>query len=392
MNPIDVTKFLGLRNTVSQAQQPLGSLANASNVLIDDSGAIIRRQGCLKIADGAITSSYGTRDNSAMYLIDGGKLFKFTGDYFVLLFEGMGSGVCLWAEESSNLIFAHTEYKFIAIVNGDSVIELDVPVIEDSSIEVGTGKLPAMQVRFAAQYVSIETGLRGALCDPQTIALTDNSSVLFKMKPKDGYYLDIFGEFPDSGAWSYIASTDNFYVLTDYPNVSEPADDIYFDVANVPKDAVAITYHTGKICVVTLTNDSISLVQFSIPTMYHLFDTINEAFEIPDTITSVASSNGVLVLTGIRSIWTYADGALQRLTTYGTPVGKPMTQLPTGELLIWTNRGVCQFPEFKNLTENVFSVPAGFGCATNLFERNGSKYLAIATDDLGQAFNANFDI
>lgn len=391
MQPIELTKFLGLRNTVGEARQPLGALTHATNILIDDSGSITRRKGSVKIANGSITSSYGTRDNSAIYVVDGGSLYRFDGDTFIFICDGMGDGTVHWCEESSSLIFAQSEQRFIAIEN-DVVKNLNIPTVTDISVIHKTGNLPLMSFGIMAQYVSIETGLRGALSQYQIIDVAESSSLFIEVPPIDGYFVAIYGFLPNSGAWSLIGETANVFLLTDYPAVNEPADDVYLNVMSLPKDIVAMTYHLGRLCAVTLTNEQISLVQFSIPNFYHLFDIVSEAFEVPDVITSVASSNGVLILTGMRSIWAFADGSLQRLAPYGTPVGKPMTQLPTGELLIWTYRGVCQYPDFKNLTENDFSVPAGFGCATSLYEHDGSKYLVVATDDAGQAFNASFDV
>jgi hypothetical protein len=391
MQPIEITKFLGLRNTVSEARQPMGALTHATNILIDNSGAIIRRKGSIKVANGKISSSYGTLDNSAIYVVDDGSIYRFNGDEFVFICDGIGSGTVHWCEESSNLIFAQSALRFIAIEN-DTVTDLIVPPITDISVVVKIGSLPAMLMGIMAQYVNIETGLRGELSSYQTIDIANSSSLIIEVPPLTGYFVAIYGFMQDSGAWSLIGETENILHLNNYPATNELANDAYIDVSRIPKDVVAMTYHIGRICVVTLSSKTTSLVQFSTPNFYHLFDVISEAFEIPDTITAVASSNGALVLTGIHSIWAFADGSLKRLAPYGTPVGKPITQLPTGELLIWTYRGVCQYPEFKNLTENNFSVPAGFGCATSLYEHDGSKYLAIATDDAGMAFNQSFPV
>ncbi len=391
MQPIQIEKFLGLRNTVSEARQPLGALTHADNVLIDDSGAIARRKGSVRIATGEISSSYGTRDNSAIYIIDDGALYHFDGSTFTHLCDGMGYGTVHWCEESSNLVFAQSELRFVAIENGVAT-DLNIPIVTDVSVEHKAGNLPKMLIGIMAQYINIKTGLRGGMSQYQVIDVAESSSLVLEVSPKAGFSIAIYGFFEDSGAWSLISETVNVYHFIDYPNTHEPADDIYLSVQGVPKDVVAMTYHLGKICAVTLANESISLVQFSLPSFYHLFDDINESFEVPDVVTAVASSNGVLILTGMRSIWAFADGSLQRLAPYGTPVGKPIQQLPTGELLIWTYRGVCQYPEFRNLTENDFSVPAGFGCATSLYEHDGSKYLTIATDDAGAAFNQAFPI
>ena len=134
MQPIEIPKFLGLRNVVSEARQPLGALTQADNVLIDDSGAITRRKGCIKVANGAISSSYGTRDNSAIYLVDNGDLYRFDGEAFTLICADIGAGICHWTEESASLIFVQSAQRFIAIQNGVDVIDLDVPTVTDLSV------------------------------------------------------------------------------------------------------------------------------------------------------------------------------------------------------------------------------------------------------------------
>ena len=393
MQPIDIPKFLGLRNTVSEARQPLGALTHADNVLIDDSGAIIRREGYVQIASGNITGSYGTRDNSAIYVVDSGGLYRFDGESFTLICEGMGNSACYFAEESASLIFVRNEQRYIAIQNGTSFIDLAIPVLINATITHGAGALPQMSVGLTAQYVSNTTGLRGTMCPHQIVDVAENSSLLITVPPIAGFHASIYGFFPDSGAWSWLGDTDNFIVISSYPNTHQPADDVYFDVSSVPTDTVAMTYHAGKIAIATThTNEQTSSIQFSIPSFYHLFDLIDESFVIPDLVTGLASVHGQLLITGMHACWIYNAGSLQRLCAYGTPIGKPIQELPDGSVLFWTNRGVCKFPEFQNLTEQDFSVPAGFGCSTALIEVNGSKFLSIATDDIGTAYNAAFSV
>jgi hypothetical protein len=392
MQPIDIPKFLGLRNTVSEARQPLGALTHADNVLVDDSGAIIRRKGYTKIASGNITGSYGTRDNSAIYVVDNGGLYHFNGTDFTLLYEGMGSSACYWAEESASLIFMRNEQRFIAIQDGVRAVDLEVPVLADANITHGAGTLPQMSVGLTAQYVHTTTGLRGAMCPHQIVDVAENSSLLITVPPVSGFRVAIYGFFPDSGAWSWLGDTDNFHVISSYPNTHIAADGVYFDVSSVPDNAVAMTYHLGKIAIASTSTDQTSQIQFSVPGFYHLFDLIDEAFSIPDLITGLASVQGQLLITGLRSIWVYSEGGLQRLCAYGTPVGKPIQEMADGSVLIWTNRGMCKYPEFQNLTAQDFSVPAGFGCATSLMEVEGSKFLTITTDDNGVAFNQAFPV
>jgi hypothetical protein len=391
MQPIEIQKFLGLRNTVSEERQPLGALTHADNILIDNSGTIIRRKGNVKIASGQISSSYGTRDNSGIYIVDGGSLYLFDGEKFTFLCDGMGDGVVLWCEESASLVFAQSEQRFVAVSNGTEIIDLDIPVVDNSTIEIKVGALPKMKIGLAAQYVSKKTGLRGALSTPQIVDVDDNSSLLITVPPITDYYVNLYGFFENSGAWSLIGEFDNIIVISDYPQTNEPADDAYFDVAGIPSDVVAMTFHLGKIAVATITENKTSLITFSSPSLYHLFDTIN-VIEIPDLITSIASTKGHLLITCMRSIFAFDGDNLQRIANYGTPVGRPICLLPDDSALIWTNRGVCKYPEFQNITENVFSVPAGFGCNTSMMEVEGNKFLTIATDDLGSAYNASFNV
>jgi hypothetical protein len=234
--------------------------------------------------------------------------------------------------------------------------------------------------------------LRGALCPHQIIDVNHGSSLLITVPPVAGYYVCVYGFMPDSGAWSELAQTENFLVISDYHNTHIPADDLYFETTNIPKNIEAMTYHAGRLVVATLTENKTSLIQFGIPNFYHLFDAINESFELPDLITGMISVNGQLLITGMRSIHVFAEGGLQKIANFGTPVGKPIQLLSDGSVMLWTNRGVCKFPEFANLTENDFSVKSGFGCMTAIMEHGGSKYLIAATDDLGQAYNLSFEV
>jgi hypothetical protein len=380
-----------LRNTVSEERQPLGALTHADNILIDNSGTIIRRKGNVKIASGEISSSYGTRDNSAIYIVDDGSVYLFDGVTFTLICDGIGTETARWCEESSSLVFLKSEQRFIGIANGIDVIELDIPVVSDSTVELKVGKLPKMKIGLSAQYVNKSTGLRGALSTPQIVDVDENSSLLITVPPLADYYVNLYGFFEGTGAWVLIGEFENVIIIPDYPTTNEPADDIYFDVTGIPTDITAMTFHAGKIAVATITDNKTSLITFSLPNIYHLFETAN-AIEIPDLITSIMSVKGHLLITCMRSIFVFDGESLQRLANYGTPVGRPICLLPDNSALIWTNRGVCKYPDFQNVTEGIFSIPAGFGCNTSTMDVEGSQFLTIATDDLGEAYNASFNI
>lgn len=394
MQPIEINKFLGLRNTLPEPQQPLGTLTIAENVLIDDSGEIIRRNGNTKVLDGTIISSYGTRDNSAMYFVTGdGDLVYFDGQNSEKIDDGFDDSPVFWCEESANLIFALSSVKYIEIRNGNQITNLDMPVPESMTVSTSfAGRLPEMAVGLCAQYVHIETGLLGGLSDYKTVTVPANTSLLASVPHIEGYRAVLYGFFPDSGAWSFIdTAAQEPIMISDYPSVHEPADDIYLNTRSVPKEGVAMAYHNGRIAIATL-NDKVSTIYFSKPNFYHLFDELEEKFEIPDAVTFLESVAGKLLICCMRSIWVFDGEILQRISNFGTPVGKPVQVLPTGEALIWTFRGLCQFPEFKNLTQDVFSIPAGFGCSINLIENDGSRYLSIVTDNNGSAFNAAYPI
>lgn len=155
---------------------------------------------------------------------------------------------------------------------------------------------------------------------------------------------------------------------------------------NINSSVIAIAYHAGRLTL-ALHDTGQTFILMSRPYEYDSFNPQEEGFFIPSRITSMESIAGNLVISTINSIFALtSEDAIVQLANFGTPLGK--VAINTGNrLYIWTNEGLCAFPEFTNLTKATYSAIPGMACANNLFEYNGSRYSLVLTD--GGGFSDN---
>jgi len=155
---------------------------------------------------------------------------------------------------------------------------------------------------------------------------------------------------------------------------------------NVNSSVIAIAYHAGRL-VLAIQESGQTFILMSRPYEYDTFNLNEEGFFVPDRVTSMQSINGSLIIATLSNIFVLSnEDALISLAKFGTPLGKTITT-SEGRLYLWTNEGLCAFPEFQNLTGKTVSVNPGLACSTNMFEHNGSRYALVLTD--GAAFSDN---
>jgi len=156
---------------------------------------------------------------------------------------------------------------------------------------------------------------------------------------------------------------------------------------NINSTIICAAYHAGRL-VLAIREEYQTFILMSRPYEYDTFNAEEEGFFIPNRVTGMESISGSLVITTLSDVFALTnEDALINLAEFGTPLGKVMIK-KEGRLFIWTNEGLCAFPEFTNLTGSTVSVSAGMACANNLFEHNGSDYALILTDGGGFADNS----
>lgn len=381
--------FLGLQNTKTEGSLPNGALVEATNVMIDGAGCIHRRPGFRQVAAGRVTASYSSKDNEVCYLVIDNKLVLFTGSELILLLEDVGNDI-MWAEESAGLIFMKSSNWYVAL-SGIDVKNLYIPSVSSFSCSVGSGALPECEVRVAVQYECVASDIKGPFSSVTTLKIGGGSSILVNLESRGGFRSHVYAEFVGVTPFTFIGHSESFLVINSLPDRYVPLDDLFFETSSVPSQGSSMTFYKNRVCIATI-DAMASYIQFSIPGAYHIFDSIREDFEVPDVVTAMAQVNGKLLITGVRSIWEYSDAGLSRISLYGTPPGNPIQLLPDGAALITTFRGICTYPDFKNSTDSVFSVPIGRRSTSSLVQVEGEDFLFFTSDDTGLAYNSSFII
>lgn len=388
--PVVIDQFLGEVNTLAPNKQKLGSLALSSNVQVTNSGSLKKRNGYTLVAQGtAVKSSYGTQDHRFIFMVDNSNLYRLDNGGIRVLASGTTAGAYYWAEESSNRVFLAGIGLCAMIDNGDNVSSLYIPKPVGVTVQNGAGGISAGKVMIAAQYKN-SAGLLGPLSDPISVELSQ-ASVLVTVPSLANHTAVVSMYTPMSGAWHIVGETNTFLALNSIPASSPTTDEIYFDVEAAPlSSVVSIAFYQSRLVAAVCESPNLTRIQFSVPYHYHLFHTTDDRFEIPDQVTGMMMVNDGLLITGRNGLYLMTnDIRLVRLADYGTPVGKAIERMTDGSVRIWTDRGVCRYPDFKNLTEATVSLPPGIGCSTVLYEHEGSQYLLVCNDGQGAAYNKN---
>lgn len=128
-----IDKFIGLVNTKTVKTLPPNALTVAEQVLITDQGTVQKREGFQKIVSAdKITSSYQTLDNRWLFVIDNGVLFRFDGQGFIKLADGLPVAPAHWCEESNNRVFVISGPAYLQIDDGSVVTQLHNLNIQES--------------------------------------------------------------------------------------------------------------------------------------------------------------------------------------------------------------------------------------------------------------------
>lgn len=155
--------------------------------------------------------------------------------------------------------------------------------------------------------------------------------------------------------------------------------------APLPDGADVLALWRARACVaVYLPQAHQSAVFLSQPLAPHLFDLSTDFFMVPGRVTALAAHDSALVVATLDAIRSYDGERLVALADYGAPPGCPHA-MDHGRMLLWTHRGVCQFPEFTNLTQRALSVAPGAQAHACVMEHDGQTRLVVATQPGGPA-------
>jgi len=365
--PVRVDSWLGIHNTSPIRSIPNSALSAATDVDIDDAGIITRRNGYARAkALSNVTSAYSTLDQAG-YVAAAGTLYRVLPDLSTL---PLAASTATEFTDFAKVLFTNDGLKVED--NVVTSIKLPSPQLPPDLTRV-SGALPAGSYSACYTYRSA-TGLESGSSPIATIELTEDGGIsVAPITPPSGYTVNVY----TTDANGAVYYDPNGIPLNQSQILSQP----------FPDDAEKIAYHESRLWVSQSLQNGSTIIWFSDPFHYHIFDAINGYIIVPGLVHAMVSSAQGLVIGTDSAIYVY-DEALTKVANYGTVAGRPFTRLPDGTVLMHTQRGVCRGLPFENLTERKASFAPGVQCSTALVQQDGINKFVVVTDGGGIPYNA----
>lgn len=383
--------FVGLRNRERPERQPYGALADASNMDLTDSLTLERRDGfALAMPLSSATAAYATRDERRAWVIDDGDLLLLRPDLSTVVVDtGFPQGEYHWAEADDLVFFTGPKCGWL---RGDAVLPLRVPVPDAPTLTPIAGELPAGLYQAALTLTHEATGLEGSASVPTQTELAEAGALrivvpALPLGHTGNLYLSSTNGDVLYALVAGLAGGESIEYRGPLIELARPLDPAQANTDPMPDGVTVCEVHEGRLWVAQPQDDETTVLWFSQPGWFHLFNLAADFELYPGRITGLASVGADLVVATTQEVGLLRDRVRNRVTWYGTPAGAPLVKTPQGAVLIWTNRGVVRVPEIANLTEQKVSLAPGSRCAAAYVERHGREQLIVCTDTAGWAAN-----
>lgn len=388
--------FLGVNNRerpsrLRRDQYGYGWLVAGENVDIDDTGGIEMRAGYgASMGLPGVTSAFATRDQSRLYVVQSGDLKRVVSlDPLVteVLRSGISSKEVQWCEGGNMVFYTGAAQGMIDETNH---YDMGIPTAAPPRLEAIQGTLPAGLYRVACTF-SDANGREGGAGPAAYIELPDNAGiqmllpvmadydVLVWVSSVNGETLYALDKVTQGDTYAWYGDDPSTLALADEQMVSYPP----------PANAHLCEFHQSSLWMAEYHPQSdTTFVFYSKPFWFHLFDYTRDYLPIPGKVEMLASVPGGLVIGTGSNIKVYTDeGALINVADYGVIPGHNKAFTQGGQVVFWTERGVCSGLPFKNHTDQAYSVPPGTRAGVNIVEKDGRTMFVAAVLSGGVANN-----
>lgn len=391
--------FAGLNNTADTLRGRPGSqgvapltwqlLQQADNVNINNEGLLFRRDGFEGFSPGGqITSSFSTFDFTRMYVIDTGVLFEVKRDGSrAELATGLANEAS-WAELNGE-VFLSAGRKLI--ISSDGVTrEWGIPTPSGGRLSSASGSMGKGLYQVCFTFIDRD-GREGGASPSIPFMCVDGGVTIEDLPSRPGcltaiYLADTGGVFRNhslvaEGATSVVVAT---------PAAGRELTTQFLD--HPPEAAHKVAVYQGRLCLAEyLQAEDITVVWFSEPLGFHLFNLNSSFIQIPGRLTHMAAvepkGGGALTLSTERQTFLYNQDGLQSVADYGAIPGQNADWGPDDRLYFWTSRGLCRVSPFENLTESDVSLAPGVRAAGSVFNQYGYNRFVVVLKSGGAAFN-----
>jgi len=368
-----INTFKGIENLVSQ--RDLGTstrlegapLHDAIDVDISNSGGILGRKGYQLSESISIQNAYTTLSGDT-YIISSGVLYRVEPDLsLVRIAFSTATEFC----DFSKTLFTNDGVS----VMQDTVINISVPTPSNGPeiVITGGGKPPGLY-NVVYTYTN-SNGLEGGASQVVTVELVSQGDILVTPLMIPGHTVNVY--MTEAGG-------EVFYDVV-YGNQLPP---VCTNSAQLPNNSDKIEYFNSRLFISERLGDY-TVIWYSKSYHYHLYNFDKDYIVVPGKVEVMRATEQAMLIGTAKEIYAYTpDGGLDKVANYGVIPGRSVAKLPTGGLLVYTQRGVCSAFPFTPITEPKLSLPMGTSCSTALVYNSGiQRFLAL--HDAGiPAFNS----
>lgn len=380
-----ISSFLGLNSVTDPLRVGLGWLAQADNVNVTDTGGLTRRDGYSLVAAGNYTGIYTTLDFSRMYVVVGSVIKDYVGN---TLKDLTSTDLMYWAEVNTQVFFTNgTDSGIILPDNSVLPWEWQTPAVP--GVAAVTGSLPAGQYQVRCTF-TLPDGRETGASYVTELTLTEGQALqVTGLQTLSGHTTNVYIAPANSTVFQLAFSTTSLSAFT----WNASPDDLGVELTNhqlspLPRDATSIQAWGGRIYAAQyLASTDQTIVWFSQPLGFHLFNLGQDFFMVPGRVLMLAPHSDALIVGTDAATYAYTGEKLEQLAPYGVVPGQHWSE-DDERILFWTTRGLCAALPFKNLTEKQVSVAPGVHAGGCVMRSGGQRrYLAVLQQG-GSPFNS----
>jgi hypothetical protein len=387
--PRRITRFKGLNNVSDGIRLKNGWMSKADNINITDTGGIVRREGYSPVIAGSIKGCYTTEDFKRMYLALNGGIHLVNGNDFTTseLLGGMALGEIRWAETNHQVYFTDGVNSGV-ITPSEEVISWGWEPPTPISLTAIDGNLPAGDYRVACTFI-LPDGRETGASNIEHITVSEGKAILVEgIELRQGYDTLVYVAPADSTVFqlAFKADAPSMVWGGNPDQLGVEATTLFLDP--LPGDAKFPTFWRGRVYVSEfIPSQNVSIVWFSEPLGYHLFDLSKNFILVPGEVVMLAPSPDALILGTLGSVYSYNEDTFTTEASYGVVPGWSWAKDEDNKILFWTCRGLCSALPFSNLTLRQISVRPGSRVGATIIHKDGYKRFLACLHKGGEIFN-----
>lgn len=346
MSFVSVSGFKGINNRQDPTALGLEWQLSASNTLCDTTEYLIRRPGYEEFLT-SVADAFGAQDGRMFVVTAGDVLLEVKSNgTTVTRATGFTGGLFEWAE-LGYAIFALSETSAWAIYP-DRVVAWGIPVLDAPTVSTTSGALAAGKYQVAC-VLQAPDGRQGGCVGVSSINV--NAQGIVVLSPEvAGYTTQVYLSVPDGAVLYHVGElTAGSLTITAALQKGAKLNTLH---CYPPVLGGLVAAHTNRLCIaVWESQHDRTALYWSKPDAPHLFDLETDYQLVAGRPTLLTSAGSGLLLGTDRAVYAVpSSGAASMIAAYGALPDTAAT-LDDGRVAFWTERGLCKFPPFENLTD-----------------------------------------